>query len=35
MLWMGKIGQQLDIGDLNEEIAGMQSSIAENLQAEH
>ena len=32
LLLMGNVGQQLDIGDLNHEIAGIQSSVAENLQ---
>ena len=34
MLLMGNVGQQLDIGDLNSAIAGMQSSVAENLQVD-
>ena len=31
---MGNVGQQLDIDDLNNEIAGMQSTVAENLQVD-
>jgi len=34
MLLMGNVGQQLDIGDLNSAIAGMHSSVAENLQVD-
>jgi hypothetical protein len=34
MLLMGNVGQQLDIGDLNNEIAGMQSTVAENMQVD-
>jgi hypothetical protein len=30
MLLLGNVGQQLDIGDLNREIAGMQSAVAQN-----
>lgn len=30
MLLLGNVGQQLDIGDLNNAIAGMQSSFAQN-----
>jgi hypothetical protein len=30
MLLLGNVGQQLDIGDLSGEIAGMQSAILEN-----
>lgn len=30
MLLLGNIGQQLDIGDLNNAIAGMQSAVAQN-----
>ena len=30
MLLLGNVGQQLDIGDLNNEIAGMQSAFAQN-----
>ena len=32
MLLLGNVGQQLDIGDLNGEIAGMQSAVLENQQ---
>lgn len=30
MLLLGNLGQQLDIGDLNGEIAGMQNAFADN-----
>lgn len=30
MLLLGNVGQQLDIGDLNNEIAGMQTAVASN-----
>jgi hypothetical protein len=30
MLLLGNVGQQLDIGDLNEEIAGMRNAVASN-----
>ena len=30
MLLLGNVGQQLDIGDLNNAIAGMQSAVAQN-----
>lgn len=30
MLFLGNVGQQLDIGDLNNEIAGMQNAVASN-----
>jgi hypothetical protein len=30
MLLLGNVGQQLDIGDLNNEIAGMQNAVASN-----
>jgi hypothetical protein len=31
MLLLGNVGQQLDIGDLSNEIAGMQNTVASNL----
>jgi len=34
MLLLGNVGQQLDIGDLNGEIAGMQSAFLENQQVD-
>ena len=34
MLLLGNVGQQLDIGDLNNEIAGMQSAFLENQQVD-
>jgi hypothetical protein len=34
MLLLGNFGQQLDIGDLNGEIAGMQSAFLENQQVD-
>jgi hypothetical protein len=30
MLLLGNVGQQLDIGDLNKEIAGMRNAVASN-----
>ena len=33
-LLLGNVGQQLDIGDLNGEIAGMQSAFLENQQVD-
>jgi hypothetical protein len=30
MLLLGNVGQQLDIGDLNNAIAGMQNAVAQN-----
>ena len=30
MLLLGNVGQQLDIGDLNSEIAGMRNAVASN-----
>jgi hypothetical protein len=30
MLLLGNVGQQLDIGDLNNEIAGMRNAVASN-----
>lgn len=30
MLLLGNVGQQLDIGDLNNEIAGMRNAVANN-----
>lgn len=30
MLLLGNVGQQLDIGDLNDAIGGMQQTVAEN-----
>lgn len=34
MLLLGNVGQQFDIGDLNNEIAGMQSAVLENQQVD-
>jgi hypothetical protein len=34
MLLLGNVGQQLDIGDLNTEIAGMQRAFLENQQVD-
>jgi len=34
MLLLGNVGQQLDIGDLNNEIAGMQNAFLENQQVD-
>jgi hypothetical protein len=34
MLLLGNVGQQLDIGDLGGEIAGMQSAFLENQQVD-
>ena len=34
MLLLGNVGQQLDIGDLTGEIAGMQSAFLENQQVD-
>ena len=34
MLLLGNVGQQLDIGDLSGEIAGMQSAFLENQQVD-
>ena len=34
MLLLGNVGQQLDIGDLNGEIAAMQNSFLENQQVD-
>ncbi len=34
MLLLGNVGQQLDIGDLDNEIAGMQSAFLENQQVD-
>ena len=34
MLLLGNVGQQIDIGDLNGEIAGMQSAFLENQQVD-
>ena len=34
MLLLGNVGQQFDIGDLNNEIAGMQSAFLENQQVD-
>jgi hypothetical protein len=34
MLLLGNVGQQLDIGDLGNEIAGMQSAVLENQQVD-
>lgn len=34
MLLLGNVGQQLDIGDLTNEIVGMQNSVTENLQVD-
>ena len=34
MLLLGNVGQQLDIGDLNGEIAGMQNAFLENQQVD-
>jgi len=35
MLLLGNVGQQLDIGDLTQEITGMQNAFAQNQQADH
>ena len=35
MLLLGNVGQQLDIGDLTNEIAGMQNAFAQNQRGDH
>jgi hypothetical protein len=34
MLLLGNVGQQLDIGDMNNEVAAMQSALTENEQTD-